>query len=387
MALPDRPRASSVARTAIDALESELGPLETYARSIDHAPRFPSEAWAALARHHLLGLTISTADGGRGLSALEAGRSLFELAHRGGTLFAKLSLQPEFCSVLLREGSPEHREAVFRRIARGELLVGNQVTEPEAGSDAAALTTTATRTDAGYRLTGTKSQAAFATEAELALVYARVDGSTGISAFLVPQRGPGVVRRAIPDLGERWMLRGTVEYHDVGIPLTSRVGAEGQAFDALKDELTHERALLGAIYLGVAWHSWEETIEYVGERSAFGRPLAAQEAIAFPLVEDEARLRSTWMLVESTLERIDHGEGTPGDAARSKWLAASTAQTAIDHALQFHGGRGYSEELPFAQRFRDLRSARVAHGTDEIMHLVAARERWPRGRAPSEAKA
>ena len=149
-------------------------------------------------------------------------------------------------------------------------------------------------------------------------------------------------------------------------------------FRYVLSELTRERALLAAIYLGVGWASWEDTVRYVGERRAFGRPLSDQEAVAFPLVEDAARLEAAWMYVEKTLEHLESGAVADGEAAMSKWMATDTALSAIDHAIQFHGGRGYSQSLPHEQRWRDVRSGRIAHGPAEIMHVVAARQIWPR---------
>ncbi|EQD49326.1 acyl-CoA dehydrogenase domain-containing protein, partial [mine drainage metagenome] len=222
---------------------------------------------------------------------------------------------------------------------------------------------------------GTKSEAAFAADADAAIVYARVgEAPGGITAFLVPQDRPGVVRRIAPvDLGERWQRRGTVEYRAVRVPVGYRLGEEGAGFAYVRPELTRERALLAAIYLGVARASWDETVAHVGTRSAFGRPLSDQEAVAFPLVEDGVRLEAAALYVVRTLERLGRGEDAEGDAALAKWFSTDVALTALDHAVQFHGGRGYSSELPHERRWRDVRSGAIAHGPAEVMHLVAAR--------------
>jgi cyclohexanecarboxyl-CoA dehydrogenase len=331
----------------------------------------------------LLGLTIPTDAGGQGLTAVRAGRLLFGLARRGGTAFAKLALQPEFSSLLLRVGSSALRSEYFQPLLRGTKLVGNLITEPEAGSDVGGLRTLATRRGEQYVLTGVKSEAAFALDASAAIVYARTDGaaagSHGLSAFLVPLDAPGIQREAVPDMGERWMRRGKVTFHEVSIPVANRIGPEGAILEALRGELTHERALLGSIYLGVGWASWSETVAYSAERIAFDRPISRQEGVSFPLVEDWARLESAWEYVERVLRRLDAGESAEGEAALAKWLAGEAALTAVDHAIQFHGGRGYTRVLPHEQRYRDLRSARLAHGTSEISHVVAARALWSGG--------
>lgn len=351
-------------------------------RDLDRNPRFPREEFRAMGESGLLGLRTAREFGGRGLPLPRVGVALFHLARASGTAFAKLSLQPEFSSVLVEHGSRELIDAWFRPMVRGERLVGNHLTEPGAGSDAAAIESTAERSGADYVLRGTKSEAAFAADADAAIVYASVGGKspgTGITAFLVPQDLPGVLRSpGVGDLGERWQRRGSVVYDGVRVPASYRIGEEGMGFRYVLSELTRERALLAAIYLGVGWASWEDTVRYVGERRAFGRPLSDQEAVAFPLVEDAARLEAAWMYVAKTLEHLESGAVADGEAAMSKWMATDTALSAIDHAIQFHGGRGYSQSLPHEQRWRDVRSGRIAHGPAEIMHVVAARQIWPR---------
>ncbi len=308
------------------------------------------------------------------------GTLLFHLAYRAGTVFAKLSLQPEFCQVLLDHGGAELVDKHFVPLMRGERLIANQITEPAAGSDVAALSMDAHLTGDHYVLNGIKSEAAFAEDAQEAIVYARVSGSSsagGLTSFLVPQDLPGIQRRSIADLGERWMRRGEITYRNVELPLRFRIGEEGLGFQYVRGELTRERALLACIYLGVARSSWEETVQYVGERSAFGRSLAMQQAVGFPLVEDDVELSAAWTYTQSILERLERQEHVEGAAAMAKWLATEVALRTIDHAIQFHGGRGYSSALPHERRWRDVRSGKIAHGTSEIMQLVASRALWP----------
>jgi cyclohexanecarboxyl-CoA dehydrogenase len=349
-------------------------------RVLDREPRFPWTEYRALGAARWLGLTLPAEWGGRALPVPQAAVVLHELACAAGTAFAKLCLQPEFSSVLAHHASAELRDRFFRPLMRGEVLIGNQVTEPESGSDVGAIRTRAERKGDSYEITGTKSQAAFAADASLAIVYARTSEgprTQGISAFLVPQDLPGVRRTVGDDLGERWMRRGQVTYDRVPVPASHRIGEEGRAFGYLGRELTHERVLLAGIYLGVARASWEETVAEAASRHAFGHPIAANQAVAFPLVEDGTRLASAWLFVQHVASRLEADPSPVGAAAMAKWLATETALAALDHAIQFHGGRGYSRELPHEQRWRDVRSGALAHGTSEIMHRLAARELWP----------
>ncbi|MCI4372492.1 MAG: acyl-CoA/acyl-ACP dehydrogenase [Thermoplasmata archaeon] len=349
-------------------------------RALDRAPGFPRPEFEAMGAAGWLGLTTPPGFGGRGLPVARAGVLLHRLGYRSGTIFSKLSLQPEFCSVLREVGSERLIDQWFRPLVAGRRLVGNQITEPGAGSDANAIGLSARRGEGGYQLSGEKSEIAFALEADAAIVYGQVqDGPTGVSTFLVPQDGAGIVRRAVgTDLGERWQQRGSVTYSNAPVPTEARLGEEGRGFSYVRSELTRERALLAAIYLGVARASWVETVTHVGERSAFGRPLSANQAVAFPLVEDGADLDAAWLYVQRTLGRLDDGEEAEGQAAQAKSMATRVALRVLDHAIQFHGGHGYSNDLPFEQRWRDVRSGAIAHGSTEIMDLVAARKLWPR---------
>ena len=380
--LPPRPEDPLVREVTEFAERHRLA--ERY-REIDRNPAFPWPEYRALGKAGLLGLRTPVALGGRGASLREVGAALFHFAYRSGTVFGKLSLQPEFSSVLAAHGAPPVVDEWFRPMVRGERLVGNQITEPGAGSDALALKLGATRDAEGYVLTGEKSEVAMCMDAQAAIVYARLPGSDprgGITAFLVPQDLPGVSRRPTSgDLGERWQRRGSVLYDHVKIPERYRIGDEGKAFEYLREELTQERALLAAIYLGAAYASWEETVAHVQQRLVFGRPLGRQEGVSFPLAQDLGRLSADWLYEEATLAGLESGGEGAEAAALAKWMAVEDGLRAIDHAIQFHGGRGYSQDLPHEQRWRDVRSGGIAHGSSEIMLVVAGHELRSRRRA------
>ena len=367
----------AVVRRAVEELR-----LKDRAAELDHTPEFPRAEFRELARRGLVGLVTPRSLGGQGLPLPEVGATLFELAYASGaTTFAKLSLQPEFCSQLAERGSETLRKAHFGPLLRGEHLVGNQITEPGAGSDVRGLAAEAVPAKGGYRLSGTKSEAAFAVDADSAIVYAQVPkhegGAGGLTAFLVPQNIPGIHRHHVADLGERWMRRGTVTYRDVVVPTDHRIGAEGEGLAGVLPELNRERALLSLIYLGVARRTLEETVEHVGGREAFGGPLSRQEAVAFPLAESWAEVDAACLYALDVLERWGTLKDGAGEAAMAKWMATEVALRVHDRAIQFHGGRGYSGALPFERRWRDVRSGALAHGTSELMHVTAGRTLWP----------
>ena len=374
--LPDDPLVAEMQQFADRHRIGERG------RALDRTPEFPRAEFQALGAAGLLGLTVRPALGGRGVPLPRAATALFHLAYLGGTVFAKLSMQPEFCSVLADHGAPEVVDEWFRPMLRGERLVGNQITEAAGGSDATALRSTVTREGHDYLLTGEKTEVAMAPDAEASIVYARAPGSSGhegISAFLVPQDLPGVERIAgAVDLGERWQRRGSVRYDRVRLPAKFLLGEEGAGFRYVLPELAQDRGLLAAIYLGVARASWDETVRYVGRRTAFRRPLAEQQSLAFELVEDGLRLESAWLFTLRALARLSEGEGASAETGLAKAVATEVSLRAIDHAIQFHGGRGYSSAYPHEQRWRDVRSGSIAHGPSEVLYRAAARRLWPR---------
>ena len=349
-------------------------------RELDQRPEFPWREFRGMGKGGLLGLTLPRSLGGRGLAPSRAAVLLFHLAYRAGTAFAKLAMQPEFCSVLAEHGSRAMIDRWFRPLLEGGTLLGNQITEPTAGSDALALALQASKGPGGYLLNGTKSEAAFALDAEAAIVYGRApgtQGAEGVTAFLVPQDLPGVSRNQAPlDLGEKWQRRGTVVYDRVKVPDRFRIGEEGQGFHYLRRELVRDRAYLAAIYLGAARASWDETVRDVGERTTFGRALSDRQAVAFPLVDDGVQLEATWLFTHRALGRLDQDDEATAETAMAKVRATEVALQTLDHCIQFHGGAGYSAAHPHEQRWRDVRSGPIAHGPSEVLRGIAARQIW-----------
>lgn len=354
--------------------------LATRYRALDRAPTFPWEEFRAMGKDRWLGLHVPEKWGGRALPLTRIGRLLYLLGYWGGTTFAKLSLQPEFCSVLAERGSSELVQSYFLPLMEGKAVVGNHVTEPGAGSDLSRAETVAERDGAFFVLTGTKSEAVFVKDASSAIVYAWAgpasEARPGLTAFLVPQDRPGIQAEVVGDLGERWMRRGIVRYDHVRLSADHQIGEEGRGLSYLLPELARERGLLAMIYLGVARASWEETVARVGERIVFDRPLAQHEAVAFPLARDWADLESTRLFAEDALSTLQEGRPAVRETALAKAVATEVALRALDHAIQFHGGAGYSSQFAHEQRWRDVRSGALAHGSNELLYQVAARQLW-----------
>jgi acyl-CoA dehydrogenase len=175
------------------------------------------------------------------------------------------------------------------------------------------------------------------------------------------------------------MRRGAVRYDNVPVEPELRIGEEGRALEYVAPELHRERALLALIYLGVGRRSLEETVDHVGRREVSGRRLSERQAVAFPLVDAWAAGEATTLYALRTLARLDAGAEVAAEAALAKSMSVRWALEVHDLAIQFHGGRGYSQELPFERRWRDVRSGDLAHGAREVMRATAVRSIWPRG--------
>ena len=363
----------------VEAACTRLGLARRY-HELDRLPEFPRREFRAMGRARLLGLTAPRRLGGRGLNASRSAIALYHIAYRAGTAFAKLAMQPEFCSVLVERGGRELAGRWFGPLLAGRVLIGNHITEPTAGSDALAMALEVTPRGEGYVLNGTKSEAAFAVDADAAIVYGRAPGTKGadgISGFLVPQRLKGIRRTLAPlDLGERWQRRGTVVYDHVFVPARYRIGREGDGFRYLRRELIRDRGLLAAIYLGAARASWDETVRDVFERVTFGRRLSERQAVAFPLVDDGVALEATWLFTQRALARFDRGEDASAHTAMAKVRSTEVALATLDHCIQFHGGAGYSAAYPHEQRWRDVRSGPIAHAPSEVLRGLAASHLW-----------
>jgi cyclohexanecarboxyl-CoA dehydrogenase len=257
----------------------------------------------------------------------------------------------------------------------GTEIVAFGLTEPEAGSDAAALRTTATPAQGGWHLSGEKNSVSHVHAASATLVYARQPGSersAGISAFLVEMDRPGVSAGRFHDMGQLPIGRGSVYLDHVFVPTENLVGAEGRGFAAAMGHFDYSRAAIGLQCLGAAVASLDETYRYVKERQAFGRPIAAFEGVSSPLAEHATLVQAARLLCYQTLWLRQEGRPHTAEAAMCKWWAPVVAKNAIEACLLTHGHYGWSDELPFQQRFRDVFGYQIGDGTAQIQKQVIA---------------
>jgi cyclohexanecarboxyl-CoA dehydrogenase len=267
------------------------------------------------------------------------------------------------------------------------------LTEPSAGSDAAALQCRARRDGRDWIITGEKSGISLGMMADAAIVFARSsaegpdtgDGrasAKGVSAFLVPLDAPGVSRSALRDMGSHGVVRAVLSFDGVRIPSAHLVGTEGSGFHQVMRGFDYNRVAIALACLGVAQVSLEETMRYVRERSAFGRALARYEGVSFPIAEAATHLDAARLLCYRALWLADRGQPHTKEAAMVKWWAPQLARETVHRCLLLHGHYGYTDELPFEQRLRDVIGLEIGDGSTEIMKIVVARELMGRETLP-----
>jgi cyclohexanecarboxyl-CoA dehydrogenase len=323
------------------------------------------------------GVELAERHGGLGLDCLTAGlvlEALCESDYNIGQLSVTVSLA---ATVLARHGEPDVVGPWLAGMVAGAVIPAIGLTEPGGGSDAAKLVLRARRDGDSYVLDGEKTSTTFATQAGFAIVWARTGGpgARGISAFLVPLDLPGIRTGVFEDIGGRAAGRGWLHLDGVRVPATHRLGAEGEGFVQVMQGFDYSRALIGLQCLAVARQSLAETWASAAQRSSFGSPLTAHQGVSFPLAEAETHVHACRLMCLQTLWLKDNGLPHTAEAAMCKWWGPKLAFEVVQSCLLIHGHSGYSTELPYEQRLRDVLGLQIGDGTAQIMKLVIARQK------------
>ncbi len=326
----------------------------------------------------LIGVEFPSAYGGLGADHVTSGVVL-EAICEGDFNVGYIQLLGSLCgAIVARHAAPELAAEILPQVVSGDAVIALALTEPKGGSDAAALALKATRDCDSYILDGEKTSISMADQADHAVVFARTgtpeEKARGISAFLVDLTLPGISRTRFNDLGEHAIGRGSLFFDQVRVPASHLLGAEGSGFVQVMQGFDFSRALIGLQCLAIARISLAETWAYVKERKAFGRPLADNQGVTFPLAEAETLVEAARLLCYRTLAAKDAGVPHTKEAAMCKWWAPKLAFEVVQTCLLLHGHAGYSTELPFEQRLRDVLGLQIGDGTAQIMKTIIARE-------------
>jgi alkylation response protein AidB-like acyl-CoA dehydrogenase len=327
----------------------------------------------------LWGLTVPTEYGGAGLGNLELSLVLEEInracASTGVTLSVHNSL---VCGPIKVFGTDAQKKAWLPKLAAGEIYGAYCLTEPNAGSDAAALQTTARLEGDEWILDGTKIWVTNGGIAGLFVVYARTDPKVskakGISAFLVPRDAPGVsIGKHEKKTGIRASSTTEVLFQNARIPKDNLLGGAGKGFTVAMDTLDGGRIGIASQAVGIGRACLEASVKYAKEREQFGQPIANFQAIQWKIADMATRIDASRMLTWKAAWLRDRGERCTQEASQAKLLASQTANFAADECLQIHGGAGYTDHFAVERLFRDARITEIYEGATDIQRIVIAR--------------
>jgi butyryl-CoA dehydrogenase len=362
--------------TARDVATKEILPR---AAEIDRGHAFPHAIVSRLGELGLLGVAVPEAWGGAGMDTVSYALALEEISRACASCGVIMSVQNSLvCGPLARSGTDAQRKRWLPDLATGKKIGAFALSEPEAGSDAASLRTTAVRKDGGWVLNGTKNFITNAPVASVLLVAASTDaklGARGISVFLVPTDAPGVtIGKPDDKLGIRGAVSSQVFFADCHLDAgqDALLGAEGEGFKIAMSALDGGRIGIAAQAVGIARAAFEDATRYALERKTFGHPIADHQAIQFKLADMCTEIDAARMLLWRAAAKKDAGGRYTSEAAMAKLFASEAANRAAKEGLQIFGGYGYLADFPAERHFRDAKITEIYEGTSEIQRLVIA---------------
>ncbi|MBD0021381.1 acyl-CoA dehydrogenase [Gordonia pseudamarae] len=332
----------------------------------------------------MTGLRIPEQYGGQEASAVIAGIAAEEVGRadfNAGYLIINTAL---ISDILVRNATDEQKSAWLPAIASGETVPCIMITEPGHGTDAAALTLRAEKTDEGWSLNGEKTSITLGMAADRAVVLARTGGpgARGVSAFWVDMDSPGISRTAFDDLGSRAIGRATIYFDNVRVSQDRLIGAEGGGFVSVMEGFDYSRAIIGLLCLGAAQQSLDEAMQWARDREAFGRPIGTFQGVSFPLAEAATYITGARHVCYEALWRKDNDLDHSAQAAMAKFWAPKLSVDVIHQCLLTLGHIGYSTEHKVGQRLRDVIGLEIGDGTAQVSKLVISRNLLGRSFAP-----
>jgi alkylation response protein AidB-like acyl-CoA dehydrogenase len=365
---------AAIQETALSFAKERIAP---NAAEWDETGHFPVDTIRETAAIGMAAIYVPAEQGGSGLTRMDGALIMEALAYGCPAIAGYVSIHNMVAWMLAKYGSAEQVAAWMPRLASMEWLSSYCLTEPGAGSDAAALKTTARRVGDHYVLNGSKQFISGAGATDFYFVFARTgdDSAGGISAFAVMKDTPGLSFGA----NERkmgWNAQPTrqLTFEDCKVPASNRIGAEGQGFKFAMSGLDGGRINIGACSLGAAWAALDKARQYMVERRAFGRAIADFQALQFKLADMATELEAARLMVYRAADAIDRADPQATlYSAMAKRLATDFGFRVCNEALQIHGGYGYLKDFGLEKLVRDVRVHQILEGTNEIMRVVIAR--------------
>jgi acyl-CoA dehydrogenase len=368
---------SALIETLRRFVEERLIPAE---RSVAESDRVPPELVADMKRLGLFGLTVPTEYGGLGLTLSEEIEAAFVLGRAAPAMRSIIGTNNGIGSQgLVLDGTEEQRRRYLPRIASGELIASFALTEPEAGSDAASLKTSARKAGGDWIINGTKRYITNSPHAGLFTVLARTDpgekGARGISAFLVEREAPGLsIGKPNKKMGQQGAHTADVILDNCRVPASALVGGqEGQGFRTAMKVLDRGRLHIAAVCVGLAERLIEDALTYALERRQFGQPIAEFQLIQAMLADSKTEAYAARAMVKEAARKREEGGSIATEAACCKLFSTEMVGRVADRAVQIHGGAGYMADYAVERLYRDARLFRIYEGTSQIQQLVIAR--------------
>ncbi|MCS0287535.1 acyl-CoA dehydrogenase family protein [Vibrio alginolyticus] len=362
------------ADTAQQFADERLAPM---AAEWDEKQIFPKDVLIEAGELGFLSLYTPEEHGGLGLSRLDASIIFEQLAMGCTSTTAFMTIHNMVSWMIASFATDEAKTQFCPKLVTGEWLGSYCLTEPNAGSDAAALTTSATKKGDKYVINGGKTFISGAGETDVLVVMARTgdEGAKGVSAFVVPAHADGIsYGRKEPKMGWNSQPTRAVTFENVVIPASHLLGEEGQGFVFAMKGLDGGRINIATCSVGTAQQALEQATQYIQERKQFGKPLAQFQALQFKLADMATELVAARQLVRYAASKLDRNDpDATAYCAMAKRFATDVGFQVCDHALQLYGGYGYIKEYPMERHFRDVRVHQILEGTNEIMRLIIAR--------------
>ena len=366
----------AMTRDAVRAfVKNEIAP---HAARWDRESTFPADALRGLAALGCYGVAVPEQWGGAGLDYLTLSLVIEEIAAGDGATSTIVSVNNcPVCSILLAWGNDAQKDQWLRPLASGRMLGAFCLTEPQVGSEASGLRTTAVRDGADWVLDGVKQFITSGKHGDVAIVMAVTDrsaGKRGISAFLVPTSTPGyVVARLEEKTGQHASDTAQVVFENCRVPAANLIGEEGQGYRIALSGLEGGRIGIASQSVGMARAAFEAALAYAKERVAFGQPIFEHQAVSFRLADMATRIEAARQLIRHAAALKDAGRPCLKEAAMAKLFASEMAERVCSDAIQIHGGYGYVADYPVERIWRDVRVCQIYEGTSDIQRILIGR--------------
>ena len=360
--------------TARNYAQKRLAPI---AGQLDRERRFPAEQLAGLAELGMMGVNIAEEYGGAQAGAVAYALAMMEIAQGCASTAVTMAVNNLVAETIARHGTEAQKRRYVPEITSGRYVAASfGLSEPHAGSDAAALRTTARRDGNEYVINGSKQWITSGDRAGVIIVGARtgVEGNRGISCFLVEGGTKGLhVGRHEDKMGLRASSTVSLSFEDLRVPASAMLGPEGRGFPIALAALDSGRVGIACQAIGIGTAALDSAVRYAKDRHTFGQPIANYQAIRFALADVATELDAARLLALRAAALKEAGKSFTREGAMAKVFATEKANKACDTAVQVHGGYGYIDEFPAERHYRDARITTIYEGSSEIMRIVIGR--------------